>query len=197
LLKPAYIRKPRTLRRVAQILRRCHDHPAPADAADFSPFATVRRYHALAAERDVLLPAELSRALDVLTRIEQELTTAEPPCLCHNDLLPANFIDDGRQVWVIDWEYAGRGDRFFDLGNFAVNCELDQDQEQVLLEGYFGDARPEHLRRLRLMRLASDMREAMWGYLQSAVSRLHEPDYYLSYGGTHLHRFLASSTALV
>jgi thiamine kinase-like enzyme len=197
LLKAAYICKPKTLRRVAQVLRRCHDHPVPASAADFSPFATVRRYHALAQERKVPMAAELDHALAVLTRIEREVTTADPPCLCHNDLLPANFIDDGRQVWIIDWEYAGRGDRFFDLGNFAVNCELDPKQEQTLLEGYFGDVRPEHLRRLRFMRLASDMREAMWGYLQSAVSRLHEPSYYLSYGQTHLHRFLASSADLV
>jgi thiamine kinase-like enzyme len=197
LLKPAYIRKPRTLRRVAQVLRRCHDHPAPAEAAHFSPFATVRRYHALAEERHVPLPAGLGHALDVLARIDREVTTEEPPCLCHNDLLPANFIDDGRQLWIIDWEYAGRGDRFFDLGNFAVNCELDQKQEHALLEGYFGDVRPEHLRRLRLMRLASDMREAMWGYLQSAVSRLHEPDHYLSYAQTHVNRFLASSAGLV
>jgi thiamine kinase-like enzyme len=197
LLKAAYIRKPKTLRRVAQVLRRYHDHPVPTKAADFSPFVTVRRYQALAEERHVQLSAELGHALDVLTRIERELATTEPPCLCHNDLLPANFIDDGRQVWIIDWEYAGRGDRFFDLGNFAVNCELDQKQERALLEGYFGDARLEQLRRLQLMRLASDMREAMWGYLQSAVSRLHEPDYYLSYAQTHINRFLASSAALV
>jgi hypothetical protein len=74
---------------------------------------------------------------------------------------------------------------------------LDQKQEHSLLEGYLGDVPPEHLRRLRLMRLASDMREATWGYLQSAVSRLHEPDYYLSYARTHVNRFLASSAGLV
>lgn len=197
LLKTAYIRKPKTLQRIAEVLRRFHDHPAPASAADFSPFAIVRRYHGLALKRQVPMPAESRHALEVLACIERELSEGAPPCLCHNDLLPANFIDDGRQVWIIDWEYAGRGDRFFDLGNFAVNCELDQQQERTFLEAYFGDVREEHLRKLRLMRLASDMREAMWGYLQSAVSRLHEPDHYLSYGQTHLHRFLAASTALV
>lgn len=191
LLKPEYVRKPRMLRRVAKALRRCHEHPPPAEAAGFSPFATVRRYHELTQERDVPLPPELGHALEELARIECELTTGEPPCLCHNDLLPANFIDDGRALWVIDWEYAGRGDRYFDLGNFAANCDLSEAQEKELLEGYAGEARPADLRRLRQMRLASDMREAMWGYLQSAVSQLNTPDYYRTYGRNHLDRFLA------
>ena len=195
-IKAVHIRKPRTLRRVAEALRRCHDHPVPSEAADFSPFATVRRYQELAKERDVLLPSELDRPLGVLARLERELQTGEPPCLCHNDLLPANFIDDGQRVWIIDWEYAGRGDRYFDLGNFAVNCELDETQERTLTEGYFGALRPADLRRVRLMRLVSDMREAMWGYLQSAVSRLHEPEYYLTYGRNHLNRFVAASAVL-
>jgi thiamine kinase-like enzyme len=197
MIKAVHIRKPQTLRRVAEALRRCHDLPVPAEAADFSPFATVRRYQELALERNVVLPSALDRPLGVLARLEGELQTDDPPCLCHNDLLPANFIDDGQRVWIIDWEFAGRGDRFFDLGNFAVNCELDETQQRTLAEGYFGEARPAQLRRLRLMRLVSDMREAMWGYLQSAVSRLHEPEYYLTYARNHLNRFVAARDALV
>ena len=99
--------------------------------------------------------------------------------------------------WSEDWEFAGRGDRLFDLGSFAVNCELDEAQERTLAEAYFGEARPADLRRLRLMRLVSDMREAMWGYLQSAVSRLHEPEYYLTYARNHLNRCVAARAALV
>jgi len=197
LIRAVYIRKPKTLRRVAEAIRRCHDLPVPAEAADFSPFAIVRRYQELTKERKVMLPSELAPPLSVLARLEGELQTDEPPCLCHNDLLPANFIDDGQRVWIIDWEFAGRGDRFFDLGSFAVNCELDETQEQMLVEGYFGEVRPAHLRRLRLMRLVSDLREAMWGYLQSAVSRLHEPEYYLTYGRNHLNRFVAARAALL
>ena len=57
----------------------------------------------------------------------------------HNDLLPANFLRDGERMQLIDWEYAGMGDRWFDLGNFAVNNELDDEQEAQLLEAYFGE----------------------------------------------------------
>lgn len=67
----------------------------------------------------------------------------------------------------------------------------------LLLTAYFGKVRPQPLRRLKRMRLTSDLREATWGYLQSAISSLHEPDYYRDYGRRHLARFLAGSEPLV
>jgi thiamine kinase-like enzyme len=196
LLKTESLRKPMTLRRVAQALRRCHDSSAPTEAVDFSPFAAARRNHALAQERHVPGSAELDHALAVLARIERDGKPTDPPCLCHNDILPANLIDDGHRVWIIDWEFAGRGDRFFDLGTLAANAEFDEEQELLLLDEYFGEVRPPQLPRLKLMRLASDLREATWGYLQSAISSLHEPEYYRDYGRRHLTRFLAGSAEL-
>ena len=58
---------------------------------------------------------------------------------CHNDLLNANFIDDGARIRIIDWEYAGMGDPFFDLGNFSINHELTPDEDEILLAAYDGD----------------------------------------------------------
>lgn len=85
------------------------------------------------------------------------------------------------------------GDRWFDLGNLAANNEFDDAQERALLELYAGEARAEDLFRLRLMRLASDLREALWGFLQAGVSTL---DYeFLEYGRTHLDRFLDRSAS--
>jgi thiamine kinase-like enzyme len=133
----------------------------------------------------------LERALELLARIEQDSLSDDPPCACHNDLLAGNFIDDASAVRIIDWEYGGTGDRFFDLGNLAANNEFDDEHERTLLASYFGEVHPDDLRRLRLMRLASDMREAMWGFVQSAISRLDVD--YLAYGRKHLERFLDSS----
>jgi thiamine kinase-like enzyme len=105
--------------------------------------------------------------------------------------LPANFIDSGDQIYIIDWEYAAMGDLYFDLGNLAVNFQLTPEGERDLLTHYHGQYRPEDHRRLLLMRLASDMRESLWGFLQAGVSTL-EFDF-LDYGRTHLQRFLDSS----
>src|SRR5205085_2559439 len=138
----------------------------------FSPFDVVRSYHRQAREHGSPLPAEMGRALELLGRIEQELSTGDASCLCHNDLLPANFLAEGTALRIIDWEYAGLGDRFFDLGNFAANTLLSGDEERLLLESYGGAAPPEQVRRLRLMRLASDLRESVWSYLQAKISQV-------------------------
>jgi thiamine kinase-like enzyme len=191
-LTPDDTRQEPILRRVVDALHRYHQGPPIPDS--FSPFRTVREYYALAVERAVPFPPEISRAMDLLARIEEAAGTGEPLCPCHNDLLPANLVDDGRLVWIIDWEYAGMGDPFFDLGNLAVNNQFGESHERLLLALYAGEVRPEHLRRLRLMRLASDMREAMWGFLQAGISRL-EVDF-LGYGQTHLTRFLAAGAQM-
>ena len=91
---------------------------------------------------------------------------------CHNDLLTANFIDDGRRIRIVDWEYAGMGDVFFDLANFAVNNGLSDDETTTLVRAHFGDVRPEHECALSPMRFMSDFCEAMWGVVQQAVSDL-------------------------
>ena len=180
------VRQPAVLSRVAEILRRYHG--GPPGAGSFSPFATVRSYYSLARERHVRFPDGLEHALERLAQIEQDLRSGDLPCPCHNDLLAGNFIDDGTSVRIIDWEYGGMGDRFFDLGNLAVNNEFGEEHERTLLKCYFGDVNADHLRRLRLMRLASDMREAMWGFLQAAISTLDMD--YLAYGRKHLERFI-------
>ena len=100
-----------------------------------------------------------------MVRGEQELVP------CHNDLLNANFLDDG-SIRIVDWEYAGMGDRFFDLANFSVNHEFEIDDDRRFLGAYFGVERETDLADLRLMRYMSDFREAMWGVLQSGISDL-------------------------
>lgn len=190
-LTPADFLDADVISRVVKALHRYHTN-APA-VGRFSPFSTVRAYHVQADERGVKLPELLADALDVMVGIERQMRDAETLRPCHNDLLAANFIDDGATVRIIDWEYAGAGDPFFDLGNLAVNNEFTAEQEQVLLANYFGEARTEDLRRLQLMRMASDLRESMWGFVQSATSSLDTD--FTAYGQRHLERFVEAATA--
>ena len=150
---------------VGRALRRLHG--GPAFPARFDSFRVVEVYRAIALERGVAVPAAYERAREVADAIERRRAgVALRPC--HNDLLNANFIDDGRRSWIVDWEYAGMGDPFFDLGNFAVNNELDEEAEHALLAAYGGDDHDA----LVLMRFMSDFREAMWGVVQQAISQL-------------------------
>jgi thiamine kinase-like enzyme len=184
-------KEPAVMRRAIEAIRRFHD--SPVVPGYFSPFDVVRSYHALARERSVPFPAEINKALSALDRIERALPAEGAPCPCHNDLLPGNFIDDGARIHIIDWEYAAMGDRFFDLGNYAVNHQMNEAEERALLSIYFGQERSQDLRRLRLMRLASDMREALWGFLQAGISTIDFD--FLGYGREHLDRFLAGFEA--
>ena len=153
------------LDRVGAALRQLHD--GPALPARFDSFRVVEAYRATAHERGVAVPSAYVRAKEIADQIERRRsgTTYRP---CHNDLLSANFIDDGTRLWLVDWEYAGMGDPFFDLGNFAVNNELTEEGESALLAAYGSDDADA----LVLMRFMSDFREAMWGIVQLAISEL-------------------------
>jgi thiamine kinase-like enzyme len=88
----------------------------------------------------------------------------------HHDLLPGNFLDDGKRIWLIDWEYGGFGTALFDLANVAANGSFNEDQERELLQAYF-DVAPtlELLRSFDAMKVASALREALW----AMVSQRH------------------------
>ena len=175
-----------TLRRIVASMQRYHS--GPTFPGSFSPFATVRNYHRLALERSVEFPHTLPTVFGLMAQIEAALAPNQQIKPCHNDLLASNFIDDGQVIRIVDWEYAGMGDLFFDLGNFAVNQSFNDEQCQLLLQMYFGEARPADLARLHLMRLASDLRESFWGFLQLGISTLDFD--YRDYAHHHLNRFL-------
>jgi len=150
---------------VGALLRRLH---AGAELSSrFDSFRMVETYAATATAHGVAVPEAYRRAHEIATGIELKRVSA-PLVPCHNDLLAANFIDDGQRLWIVDWEYAGLGDPCFDLANFTVNNELDEEGERALLDAYGGgDAQA-----LTLMRFMSDFREAMWGVVQQGISEL-------------------------
>jgi thiamine kinase-like enzyme len=163
------LREPATLALVAAALRAVHG--GPPVPATFDSFRVVETYRETAAARGRRVPASLDWAWETARRIEAARGPIEPRP-CHNDLLTANFIDDGERLRIVDWEYAGMGDVFFDLANFAVNHELDAEGRRALLAAYDRTAPPAAAVRLELMRFMSDFREAMWGVVQSAISEL-------------------------
>ena len=190
-MEAADLREPTTMTEVARSLRAIHDLGEPLPT-DFDSFRVVETYAETAKGRGGGLPDAYAEALRRARTIEAALSGPEhDPVPCHNDLLAANFIR-GKQLWIVDWEYAGMGDRYFDLANFAVNNELDEGGELALLEDYFGeDADARRVATLRLMKFMSDFREAMWGVVQTVVSELDFD--FVDYADTHFKRMLETA----
>jgi thiamine kinase-like enzyme len=181
-LTPEEVRSPEVLRQVTRLLHRLHS--CPALPTSFDVFRLVERQREIAAA----LPESYERVMALAGRIEAALTGPEHvPVPCHNDLLTANFVLDGRRVCIVDWEYAGMNDRYFDLGNLSVNNGFGPDEDRALLEAYWGEPVTERrLAALALMRLISDLREAMWGAVQQGRSTLDFD--YAAYAGEHFER---------
>ena len=120
---------------------------------------------------DVLSEAGLdfelaSTAAEALERVQAPL----PIVFGHHDLLPANLIDDGDRLWLVDYEYAGFSTAMFDLAGTTSNAGFDDDQSEEFLTAYFGGPPDQAVRRSHAaMQCASLLREAMW----SMVSELH------------------------
>ena len=179
---------PRTIRRVASALRRFHD-AAPIPGA-FDSHAVVVDYRREAEAHGVTIPEAYAPAIERSERI-RAARGPQSSVPCHNDLLNANFLDDGA-IKIVDWEYAGMGDRFFDLANLSVNNEFGADEDRELMSAYFGTVRDEDLASLQQMKFMSDFREAMWGVLQSGISELDMD--FNAYAAKHFERMFTHAT---
>ena len=158
----------------------------------FSPFRVAEEYTKTARSFNVKLPDNIDWILEKSREIEDAMyrqpLQSRP---CHNDLLNGNFIDDGTRIRILDWEYAGMGDIFFDLGNFAVQHAFNDAQDEMLLKAYFDAPTDSQRAHQKLMKIMSDLREAMWSMVQMGVSKLDFD--YAAYGRNYFERFEESA----
>lgn len=157
---------------VARALRAFHDSGLELPVRFWVP-ELLAGYAATVGQRGGSLPAAYAPTIALADRIAGVLPLSDP-VPGHNDLLPTNLLTlaDGRLA-LVDWEYAGIGHRYFDLGNLAVNNEFDDAGEERLLAAYLGKPPgPGHRAALKLMRIMSDAREAAWGVIQGVISEL-------------------------
>jgi thiamine kinase-like enzyme len=193
------LREPGSLVAVAAVLRTLHG--CEPIGAGFDSFRLVESYAAAIRGHGGEVPAAYAEAATAATQIETALAVpyvchsdkrnSSAGVLCHNDLLAANFIGADGGLKLVDWEYAGSGYRYFDLANFAVNNGLEAAQEEAFLAAYLERAPgADELAALRLMRIMSDFREAMWGVVQRTVSELDFD--FDAYAREHFERLLGT-----
>jgi thiamine kinase-like enzyme len=189
-LPPEELERPEVMAAVVDAVRAIHGMRAIPSA--FDVFRVVRDYREVAVARGVAIPSAFDEALAIADRISATFSTNPVPARpCHDDLLNANFLMRDGRVVIVDYEYAGMGDIFFDLGNLSVNNGISEGAQEVLLERYFGAPTTEHRARLSLMRIMSDFREAMWGVVQQGISTLDFD--YVAYADRHFARCLVNA----
>lgn len=186
LVPPEDLKKRDTLELLVRSVKTFHEDCEPIPGT-FSPFRVVEQYKEFAESRGLEVPEIYFHLSEKATEIEVSFQeNPVPDCPCHNDLLNANFLNCGDRIAIVDYEYAGMGDPFFDLGNLSINNDFDEATDVTLLEMYFGEATPARMARLKLMRVMSDFREAMWGVMQQVLSDLDFD--YVEYADTHFQR---------
>ena len=189
-LDPAGVREPACLERILDTVGRCHREiplhfrgPTPI----FWVFQVVRDYARTLREDGSRMAGRIDEFLARAAHLESVVGPVEI-VFGHNDLLAANFIDDGARIWLIDWEYAGFNSPLFDLGGLAANNALDAGEEHRMLERYFGAPSGEaRLASYAAMKCASALREAMWSMVSETRSEIDFD--YVAYTGENLDRF--------
>jgi thiamine kinase-like enzyme len=157
--------------RMAESLRRLHT--SPRFHKDFDMFRLTEFYLGVCEEHAVAIPDGFGERLDRVHEIERVFAANPVPSVpCHNDLLAENYIDDGRQLWIVDFEYSGNNDPCFELGDTAQECGFDLELRATLCEGYFGDLREDRLARMNLQALMADVGWTLWAAIQAQISTI-------------------------
>jgi thiamine kinase-like enzyme len=184
------IRNPDNLPRIVPLLKRVHRKMPKylrGPLLAFWVFHVIRDYAHTLEEAGSRYASRLPELVDVAESLELAVGPVDF-VFGHNDLLPSNFIDDGSRIWLFDWDYAGFNTPLFDLSNLASNAEFDADQEEWLLNAYFGRAPDKAmLSSYGAMKCASLLRESMWSMVSEMTSKIDFD--YGAYTADYLDRF--------
>jgi thiamine kinase-like enzyme len=166
------VREQQNLESIIHLIKVCHNEIPKhfrGPALIFWPFHVCRNYILTAREGNSRMVDSLQRFVDLNEELEEAVGEVKI-VFGHNDLLAANFINDGKRLWLLDWDYAGYNTALFDLANLSSNNELSAGQEDWVLETYYQQPVTDRLRRrLAAMKCVSLLRETLW----SIVSEIH------------------------
>lgn len=178
-IPPDVLKQPDYLVRVVEKIRLFHRR-APELKGEFNIFHRVKMLEQICRKNNSKFPHDWDWVMQKTREVETALAKAPYiPTPCHNDLLNLNWLEedvpgDIGELRLMDWEYAGMGDIFFDLGNFAHHHRLSEEQMRFFLHEYFGEVTQKDYARLRLMWTMSELHESMWGTTQTGISKLEE-----------------------
>jgi thiamine kinase-like enzyme len=145
----------------------------PRFLLDFNMFRLTEYYLSLCNERAIKIPASYSERMSTIAQIEKAMSVNPLPGVpCNNDLLAENYIDDGKQLWLIDYEYSGNNDPTFELGNTCQEMQFNDSQIAEVCTAYFGEASADKIARMKLNMIMSDVGWGLWAAIQAKISTI-------------------------
>ena len=187
-LEPKTVRE--NLNKIVPIIRKIHDeipNKLSGQPQIFWVFYVIKYYSNSLLNNNSshisLIPSLLKKAEKL-----EKLSSPREIVFGHNDLLAANFLDDGSKIWVVDWEYGGFNDPLFDIGGLSSNNDLDENLENEVLEMYFKEKPSKDLIiKYNAMKTASLLRETMWSMVSEITSKIEFN--YAEYTSDNLKKF--------
>jgi len=187
-LEPKTVRE--NLNKIVPIIRKIHDeipNKLSGQPQIFWVFYVIKYYSNYLLNNNSshisLIPSLLKKAEKL-----EKLSSPREIVFGHNDLLAANFLDDGSKIWVVDWEYGGFNDPLFDIGGLSSNNDLDENLESEVLEMYFKEKPSKDLIiKYNAMKTASLLRETMWSMVSEITSKIEFN--YAEYTSDNLKKF--------
>jgi thiamine kinase-like enzyme len=157
--------------RMAQAIKQLH--AGPRFYSDFNMFRLTEYYLRLCHERGIKVPAGYTERMETVSGIEAAISAKPLKTVpCNNDLLAENYIDDGKQLWLIDYEYSGNNDPTFELGNTCQEMQFNDEQIAEICTAYFGETKKDMIARMKLNMIMSDVGWGLWAAIQANISTI-------------------------
>lgn len=157
--------------RMAQAIKKLNQ--GPRFLMDFNMFRLTEYYLGLCRERDIRIPDGYLDRMPTVAQIEKAMNINPLSTVpCNNDLLAENYIDDGKQLWLIDYEYSGNNDPTFELGNTCQEMQFNDEQISEVCAAYFQKATPDMIARMKLNMIMSDVGWGLWAAIQAKISTI-------------------------
>jgi thiamine kinase-like enzyme len=157
--------------RMAQSIKRLH--AGERFLLDFNMFRLTEYYLRLCKERNIKIPDGYLERVETINKIEKAMSVKPLQTVpCNNDLLAENYLDDGKQLWLIDYEYSGNNDPTFELGNTCQEMQFNDEQIKEVCAAYFGEATPALIARMKLNMIMSDVGWGLWAAIQANISTI-------------------------
>lgn len=157
--------------RMAQSIKQLHS--GPRFLTDFNMFRLTEYYLNLCNEREIRIPDGYVERMATIQQIEEAMSVNPLETVpCNNDLLAENYLDDGKQLWLIDYEYSGNNDPTFELGNTCQEMQFNDDQIAEVCSAYFGNASANRIARMKLNMIMSDVGWGLWAAIQAKISTI-------------------------